>query len=35
MKTAKQDNEYLIGDLVDSNIIESKAISSKKKLLLF
>ena len=34
MKLSKQDNEYLIGDLVDSNIIESKAISSKNKIII-
>ena len=31
MKTEKQDNEYLVGDLVDSNIIESKTIFPKNK----
>ena len=31
MKTEKQDNEYLVGDLVDSNIMESKTIFPKNR----
>jgi len=34
MKTEKQDNEYLVGDLVDSNIKESKTIFPKNRVII-